>query len=166
MIVGIIISLVWFLAWASPVEAVCPVCTVAVGAGVGISRWLGIDDTVSGVWMGGLVISSAFWLASWLEKKGKAWPHKRFWAVLLMYVMTLPPLYWSGMVGHLGNLLWGIDKLMLGMGVGSGLFVLAVWTDKLLRFTKDGKVYVPYQKVIIPVTLLLAGSLYFYMLTK
>lgn len=167
MILGILLSLGWFLFWASPVEAVCPVCTVAVGAGVGISRWLGIDDTVSGLWMGGLIVSSAFWTAAWLEKKGKTWPHKRFWALLAFWAMTLPPLYWSGMVGHSLNTLWGVDRLVLGMMMGSGLFILAVWTDKLLRMTKEGgKVYVPYQKVIIPVTLLTAASLYFYMLTK
>ena len=166
MILGILISLAWFLMWASPVNAVCPVCTVAVGAGVGISRWLGIDDTVSGVWMGGLIISSAFWLASWLEKKGKTWPHKKFWSVFLMYAMTLPPLYWSGMVGHSANMLWGVDKLVLGMLSGSAMFLLAVFTDKLLRLTRNGKVYVPYQKVIIPVLLLLSASLYFYMQTK
>jgi len=34
------------------VFAVCPVCTVAAGAGVGLSRWLGIDDIIIGLWVG------------------------------------------------------------------------------------------------------------------
>src|SRR3972149_11759116 len=50
-------------------HAVCPVCTIAVGAGLGISRWLGIDDAVSGVWVGGIILSSSFWLLDWLVKK-------------------------------------------------------------------------------------------------
>lgn len=166
MIVGILISLMWFLFWVKPVQAVCPVCTVAVGAGVGISRWLGIDDSVTGLWVGGLMVSSAFWAADWLEKKGKKWPHKRFWLTFGFYGLTFPPLFWSGIVGQSLNRLWGMDKLLAGSIVGSGLFLLAVVTDRLLRLTKDGKVYVPYQKVIIPVTLLLVSSLYFYMLTK
>lgn len=33
-------------------QAVCPVCTVAVGTGVGLSRWLGVDDTITGLWLG------------------------------------------------------------------------------------------------------------------
>jgi len=41
--------------------AVCPVCSIAVAGGVGLSRWLGIDDTISGIWIGGLIISLAIW---------------------------------------------------------------------------------------------------------
>jgi len=29
---------------STKVYAICPVCTVAVAGGVGLSRWLGIDD--------------------------------------------------------------------------------------------------------------------------
>src|SRR3990172_4136169 len=54
--------------------AVCPVCTVAVGAGLGISRALGIDDTVTSVWIGGLILSMSFWLIDWLKKKKTEFP--------------------------------------------------------------------------------------------
>ncbi|MBU2577676.1 hypothetical protein KKA69_02480 [Patescibacteria group bacterium] len=46
------------------VEAVYPVCTITVGAGLGISRWLGIDDSIPGLWIGGLILSSGLWLAA------------------------------------------------------------------------------------------------------
>jgi len=49
--------------------AVCPICTVVIGAGVGLSRWLGIDDTISGLWIGGLIISMIVWTINWLGKK-------------------------------------------------------------------------------------------------
>ena len=49
--------------------AVCPVCTIAVGVGLGISRWLGIDDTVTGVWVGGLIVSSGLWMGNWIISK-------------------------------------------------------------------------------------------------
>ena len=49
--------------------AVCPVCALAVGAGLGLSRYLGIDDAVSGIWAGALVISISFWFVDWLRKK-------------------------------------------------------------------------------------------------
>ena len=52
-----------------PVQAVCPVCTVAVGAGVGISRLIGIDDSITGVWIGGLIISSGLWMGDFIRKK-------------------------------------------------------------------------------------------------
>ncbi len=30
-------------------KAVCPVCTVAIASGVGLCRYLGIDDLISGL---------------------------------------------------------------------------------------------------------------------
>ena len=33
------------LSYGTKALAICPVCTVAVGAGIGLSRWLGIDDS-------------------------------------------------------------------------------------------------------------------------
>ena len=45
------------LFWASAVKAICPLCVVAVGAGLGLSRWLGVDDVVSSIWIGALLVS-------------------------------------------------------------------------------------------------------------
>ena len=41
--------------------AVCPVCTVAVGAGLEGARLLGVDDVITGIWAGGLTLSLFFW---------------------------------------------------------------------------------------------------------
>ena len=60
----IILLFLPFCAWAA-----CPVCSVAVAGGVGFSRWLGIDDTISGIWLRGLIVSLSFWFLSWLDKK-------------------------------------------------------------------------------------------------
>jgi hypothetical protein len=65
----LLISAALFFAAARPAAAVCPVCTVAVGAGLGLAQWLGIDDVLSGVWIGGLIVSLAFWNDAWLVKK-------------------------------------------------------------------------------------------------
>jgi hypothetical protein len=54
---------------ALPAKAVCPVCIVAVGAGLGLSQYLGIDDTISGVWIGGLTAAVAAWTINWFNKK-------------------------------------------------------------------------------------------------
>ncbi len=42
---------------------------MAVAAGIGLSRWLGIDDTITGLWIGGLIISLAIWTINWIIKK-------------------------------------------------------------------------------------------------
>ncbi len=147
--------------------AVCPVCTVAVGAGLGLARYFGIDDTVSGVWFGGLILSSSLWLVNWLNTKRFSFPYKNLLIVVGFYAITLIPLYFWGMIGHKLHTLWGIDKLILGMAVGTVVFALGVGIDKYLRTKKvDGKAHFAWQKVILPVSLLLVTSLAFYLITK
>jgi hypothetical protein len=66
------------------------------------------------------------------------------------------------------NVMWGINKIILGTTIGTILFFLSILTDKYLRKTNNGKVYVPYQKVILPVSYLLLSSLvmYFFFIRK
>ena len=155
-----------FLVFPAKIQAVCPLCTVAVGAGLGISRFLGIDDSVTGVWIGGLILSSGLWLADWIDKKGWRVPYKEVVSVGLFFLFVIPPLYWGKMIGLVGNTLWGIDKVLLGTVAGSTLFLIGVWFDKWLRSTNQNKVYIYYQKVIIPVFLLSIASFIFYLITS
>lgn len=166
MIVPIFLLALVFLAFPTSAHAVCPICTVAVAGGLGISRWLGIDDSVTGVWIGGLILSSGLWLADWIGKKGWRIPHKEIVSVALFFLFVIPPLYWAKLVGLPGNTLWGVDKIILGTIVGSILFTGGVWLDKWLRTTNEGKVYVYYQKVIAPVFLLTLGSFVLYLITN
>lgn len=166
MIKIILLVAVLFLALPSTAHAVCPVCTVAVAGGLGVSRWLGIDDAVTGVWVGGLILSSGLWLADWIGKRGWKVPQKEIVSVALFFLFVIPPLYWAKMIGLPGNTLWGVDKVVLGTVIGSVLFMFGVWLDKWLRTTNEGKVYVYYQKVIAPVFLLTLGSFVLYLITN
>ncbi len=164
-----IIALTAFILFAfiaiKPALAVCPVCVVAVGIGLGVSRWLGIDDTVTGVWFGGLIVASALWLAGWVEKKGWKIPYPKIFSVALMYTLTIIPLWIGKTIGHPQNTLWGIDKILLGIIAGSIAFSLSVWLDKILRKLNNGQVYIYYQKLILPMLLLTFASFTFYLLS-
>lgn len=147
--------------------AVCPVCTVAVVAGLGLSRWLGVDDTVSGVWIGGVLLSSSLWFFDWL---GKKYPkiHTTFNLLLttvLMYLLVFVPLAWKDIIGHPFNKIWGVDKLIVGTTFGTIAFLLGVWADKKVR-EKKGKQLFNYQRVVFPVSLLLISSLILWIITK
>ena len=107
-----------------PALAVCPVCTVAVGAGLGLARYVGVDDIVSGIWIGGLILSSSFWLSAWLKKKNFSLPliHDSKFIILvivLMYAIVILPLWLSQTIGHPFNAIYGIDKLIFGIVLGS-----------------------------------------------
>lgn len=162
---GLVLAFLVYAESAVSAHAVCPICAVAVGAGLGISRYLGIDDTVTGVWIGGLILSSGLWLSGWIERKGWRVPYKEIFSVAFFFLLVIPPLYWMKMIGLSGNTLWGVDKILLGTIIGSIVFLLGVWLDKWLRIVNGGQVYVYYQKVIIPVFLLSVTSFVLYLIT-
>ncbi|MEK7061099.1 MAG: hypothetical protein AAB954_00375 [Patescibacteria group bacterium] len=136
----------------------CQICTLAVGAGLGLSRWLGVDDTVSGVWIGGFILSSSLWFYSWLSKKYSRL-HTTFYMLLTtasMYILSLVPLAWTGIL---------INKLVVGIVIGSLAFLLGIWADKKVRKIKGRQLF-NYQKVVFPVALLLISSLTLWIITK
>lgn len=148
------------------VRAVCPVCTVAVAGGIGISRYLGIDDTVTGLWIGAFIISSALWFSSWLRKKHIHIKYQDIISILFFYLLVIVPLKLTGFLGHLTNTIFGIDKIIFGSFLGSLLFLSSVLLDKYLRSKNNGKVYVYYQKVILPVLILSISSLLLVLIIK
>src|SRR4030065_1479618 len=79
-------------------HAVCPVCTVAVGAGLGLAEWLGIDDMISGLWIGALIVSMSLWTINWLNKKEIRFKGRKILVVLGYYFLIIGPLYWKGFI--------------------------------------------------------------------
>lgn len=145
----------------------CPVCTVTVVAGLGLSRLLGIDDAIVSIWIGAFILSFSFVTVNWIEKK---WPKLRsiynIWVTaLLMYLLSLVPLKLNGSIGLPLNKLWGMDKILLGMVTGSLVFLFGIWADKKGRKVK-GKQFFPYQKVVFPVICLILASIVMFIITS
>jgi len=147
-------------------SAVCPVCTIAVGAGIGLSRWLGVDDGITGIWVGGLIISLIIWFLTWLDKKNIHFKLRNFVIYLVFYFFFIASFYGMGLMGHPLNRLCGMDKLLFGIILGGLVFLISVGLNNLLKKKNHGKVFFPYQKVVIPVVLLLIASLVYYWITK
>ncbi len=148
----------------SSVHAVCPLCTIAVGAGLGVSRALGIDDIITGLWIGALILSSSFWLADFIKRKEWKIPHPFLLSTLSFYLLVIPPLYWFKFIDVSSQFL-GFNKIIFGIILGSFVFLTAVFLDKFLRNKNDGKVFIYYQKVILPIFLLSLTSFIFYLIT-
>ena len=147
------------LSLAKSALAVCPICVVAVGAGLGLSRWLGVDDTISGLWIGALLVSITVWTHDWIVKKGWGFKYGLYAIGAGYYLLTLGPLYYSEIIGHPLNKIFGIDKLVFGTALGTIIFIVAVWLHSFLKTKNNGKSYFPYQKVVIPVVILIITSL-------
>ncbi len=148
--------------------AVCPICTVAVGAGIGLSRWLGIDDSITGLWIGGLIVSMIAWTISWLTKKKINFRGRNAIVVIGYYLLIIAPLYFMKFIGNPLDSLCGcgIDKLLLGVIVGSSAFFFGTSWYYFLKEKNDGHAYFPFQKVVMPISPLIILSIVFYFLTK
>ncbi len=151
-----------FLGWSTIAQAVCPVCVVAVGACVGLAQWLGIDDSITGLWIGGLILSLVLWTVDWLNKRAVKFPGLITLVGAVYYLIIVVPLYWIGIMGHPLNKIWGIDRLLFGIIFGSVVFVLASQLHNYLKRQNGGKSYFPLQKVVFPVATLTILSLIFY----
>lgn len=146
--------------------AICPVCTIAVGAGVGLARWLGIDDTITGLWIGGLIVSLIMWTINYLKKKNINFFARNIIVITGYYALTIVPIYFIKTIWHPENTLGGINKLLLGIIVGSILFYLGATWYHTMKMKNNGRAYFPFQKVAMPVAPLIIASIIFYYLTK
>ncbi len=164
----ILISLVFFAGLGvKSAAAICPVCTVAVTAGVCLSRWLGIDDIISGLWIGGFAVSMIYWTLGWLDKKNYRFRGRTVATVIAYFAMITIPLYYAGLLGSPLEIahICGIDRLLVGIIVGSlGFWSTAEWYYYLKAKNND-RAHFPYQKVAMPVGILLLLSLIYYFLT-
>lgn len=163
--IGTLLSLL-ILAAPAPALAVCPICTIAVGAGLGLSRWLGIDDTITGVWVGGFLASLTLWTINWMEGKKINFPWRGTVTAAAYYLLTFIPLYLAKIVGHPYNQLWGIDKLVFGTVIGSIFFLISVKYYEQLKTKNNGRPWFPYQKIVWPLAILTIASLIFYLIIK
>ena len=145
--------------------AVCPVCTVAVGAGLEGMRLLGVDDVITGIWAGGLTLSLFFWTAGWLKKHNVK---SVFWQIIVPFVFyygLLALVYALPGVEFGAATLWGIDKFLLGIIVGTIAFYMgARWYIKIKR-DNGGHAKFAFQKVVVPLSLLIIESVVCWLIT-
>lgn len=152
---------------SSPVaQAICPVCTVAVCGAVGLSRWLKIDDSITGLWIGGLTVSLIVGTVTWLRKKNWRFPGMPIATTVIYYLIVFLTLYFANFLGQPANCFWGIDKLLWGIVIGSIFFPAGAYLYAYLKRKNGGKAYFPFQKVVMPIIPLLILSVIFYLLTK
>lgn len=143
------------------VWAVCPVCTVVVGAGLESARLIGVDDLIIGIWAGGLTLSLVFWTFNFLKRKEIK---KEYWYVLTLvaYYLFLFSVYLLPSMSFGVNTLYGIDKFLLGTIVGTLGFYFGVRSYNFLKRKNNGHAYFMFQKVIQPLFMLCVLTAIFY----
>ena len=144
-------------------HAACPVCTVAVGGMMVLLEEYGVDNTISGVWIGGFILSTTLWAANWLNKKNWNFPFMEMILLLFFYLSLVAPLYWKGIIGADSKTIWGADKALLGMLIGGVIFHLSHLFYLKIKAKNGGKPWFPFQRVAMPVVSLALLSLIFYL---
>ena len=160
---GGLISALFFL----PIKtlAFCPVCVVATGTFLGIFRWLGVDDTIIGLWLGGFILSISMVFNNFLIRKGKKIKFQLFLILFIFYGLTALFLYKLGGLSPYNKIL-GIDKIFFGTILGSLLISASPFLDKFLRKQNQGKIFISHQKMLIAIGLLIAFSLGLYLFIR
>jgi len=138
--------------------AVCPVCTAGIAIGLEGMRFLGVDDMITGVWAGGLVLSLIFWTTSKMHKKGVK---NALWYLLAAALwLSLLPMTWllpnANPFGEYTFL--GIDKFLFGIIVGMVTFYAAASWHNRIKKRNGGVSWFPMQKVVWPIGALLIAS--------
>ncbi len=140
------------------VFAQCSVCTVAIGVGVGLCRYLGIDDLVTGLWIGAALWAITVTFDNWLSKKYKKSAFRLILLLITIYLLVFVPLYYFKIIGGITNSVFGVDKLLFSSFFGIIILKLATLFEQWIRQKRNGKVLFYYQKVIIPIASLLLAS--------
>ncbi|HLM84111.1 MAG TPA: hypothetical protein VK254_02805 [Candidatus Bathyarchaeia archaeon] len=152
----------YLLLTAKSALAVCPVCTVAVGAGLGLAEYFGIDDSISGLWIGALIVSMSLWTINWLVRKNIRFKGRKILVFVGYYVIIILPLWLKGKIGHPYHKLCGIDKLLFGILLGSILFSAGVIFHNYIRKRNNNISYFKGQRIAFAVAPLVIASLILY----
>ena len=143
---------------------VYPVCVVAIGAGLGLSRWFGIDDILTSIWIGAFLIVINLGTLVLMKRKNWIFPDYEVVITLAYILLTYIPLYYAGIIGHPLNMAWGLDKIILGSTVGVTAFFIGHWINLYLKKINNGKAFFPYQKVVVPFGFLVLTTIIFQIL--
>lgn len=144
-------------------HALCPVCAIAAGTGIGLFRHFGVDDAITGLWLGGFTVSLILWTLDWLDGRKIIWKGRAISVSLTYYLFTAWAVVNKGIVGDPINRLFGMDKLCWGVIFGSlGFFAGGYWYAGIKR-RNGGHAQFPFQKVVLVIAPLLVLSGLFYL---
>ena len=167
-IILIPLALILLFAAAIPVHAHCPLCTAAVGVAAVSAKYMGLDVSIVGLFVGAFGISTGIWLGKKIRKE-----YIKFQLpviAILSYLLTVIPLRFIssdniyiplllfGEPGSILNKIYWIDKLIFGTIIGGILTFIGYWIHNYIKKVK-GKVLFPYQGIIITLSLLLLSGL-------
>lgn len=157
----IILSIIFLLiqksiAFANPA---CAVCTVAIGASLGLARYLGINDNVVGLWAGALLTLLGYWSIVWFDRKN--WNFYGRDALLMLLSLSMAGVVYIKDIQYSPQILGFLDPFLFSVIVGSIVFVFSQKLYQWLKKKNGGHAHFPFEKVVMPVAMLFVLSFLF-----
>lgn len=136
----------------------CAVCTVAMGAFLGISRQLGVSDNATGIWIGALILMTYYFTIKFVEMK--KWTFKFYHLVWGLLTLLLVPAMYT-LVPYKLNTFFGIDSFLISMIVGALTFEISQRIYQRVKAKNNGHAHFPFEKVVFAIVSLLIMSIIF-----
>src|SRR3989344_5892903 len=160
-------SFLFIILSVTPVFAHCPICSAATGTLVASARVVGVDDIVVGTFVGAFAISTAFWVSNFITRRFKKTIHFQPYVLsAISLVSTVISFYMSNLLGTMPSFLYvlGMERLLFGMVIGSILSIVAFKMHTLLRRYNNNTNYLPFQVMVVSITILIAANATMYLL--
>lgn len=148
-----------------PVFAHCPLCTIAAGSMVLVTRQLGVDDVVVGTFIGAFIVSTAFWTSNFIVKKfKKKLPFQEYLLSVAFVISTVASFYWGKLLGTMPPFLYvfGLERLLFGIIAGSVISIAAFELHNVLRRANGNRNNIPFQGMLFPIAVLVIANIMFY----
>ncbi len=137
----------------------CPVCTVAIGASLGIARQLGVDDCVVGVWAGAMLAMIGYWMIRWFDKKG--WTFPGYKHILMISSIAMVGLMYINELTYDPSVIWRVfyvDSFLFTTLLGAVMLIFGMNFYQWMKAKNGGHAHFPFEKVVVPVLLVLLTS--------
>ena len=147
------------------VMAHCPLCTAATVVGVGVTRSLGWDDSIVGVFVGAMIVSSALWVNNILKKRNTGGNvFLRIGSITIAtFVLTIFSFYYAGIFGLANTYrIFGIEKIIFGTISGAAVSFAAFVVSNEIKKKNEGKTLFNYQTMALTFGALILNALIFW----
>lgn len=140
---------------AITVTAHCPLCSAAIGTGVAVAKFYGVDDAIVGIWVGAFIISTALWFDRILKTR---FPAQTPIILMVAFISTVLPFFFAGIVDSV------YDRIFFGLLIGSFLTYLGIFTSEQIKARRNETLF-PFQTIVIVLLLLTLVSVCFGLFT-
>lgn len=146
------------LAGIKYVEAHCPLCTVGAAVAAGGAAWLGINNTVIGLFIGAFAVSMGWWVSNLIKKDYI--PYQKLILILVSFITTVLPIsklipsiypFYISLMGDYGSMLnrtYIINPFIIASIFGGLIVLITPTISKKITVLRRGKTY-PFQGIIL-----------------